>query len=53
MICKAALVGREGVRQDGSGICHQESASDRLDQPEEDDLHGSAVAGAVYQIKQD
>ena len=50
---QAALVGREGVRQDGSGVGHQESASDRLDQPEDDDLHGGAVPGAVHQIEHD
>ena len=50
---QAALVGWKGICQNGSGIGHQESASDRLDQPEDDDLHGRAIPGAVYQIQQD
>ena len=49
----AALVGRESIGQDGGRVGQQEGAAYRLDQPEDDNLHGGAIAGAVYQIEQD
>ncbi len=50
---QAALVGRKGIREDGSGVGHQEGPSHGLDQAEDDDLHGGAVPGAMHQVEQD
>ena len=50
---QAALVGGEGVRQYGGRVCHQESAAHTLHQPEDDNLHGCVVPGALYQVQHD
>ncbi len=50
---QAALVGGEGICQDGSGVRYQEGTPDGLDQTENDDLYGGAVPGTMHQVKKD